>query len=315
MYILIVACLFGLYYFQDSSQTKSVDWTEFEAAAKSGEISKIEVIPESGIAIGVLTKEGAKKQKMHDDIQGPDSEKRLKTTIPGTNKIQDKIDGWNEQLIAEGKPEISVKYEKGSDLMKFFWYFGPIILIAFFIVYMQRRMTGGSGGGGGIFNVGKSKARIFDKDNGTDVTFKDVAGLAEAKVEIEEIVEFLKNPQRYTELGAKIPKGALLVGPPGTGKTLLAKAVAGEAGVPFLSLSGSDFVEMFVGVGAARVRDLFKQAKDKAPCIVFIDEIDAVGRARGKNPNMGSNDERENTLHQLLTELDGFGSNNGVIVL
>lgn len=315
MYILIVACLFGLYYFQDSSQTKSVDWTEFESAAKSGEITKIEVVPESGIAIGVLTKEGAKKQKMHDETGVPDSEKRLKTTIPSTNKIQDKIDAWNEQLVAEGRPEISVKYEKGSDLMKLFWYFGPILILVFFFVYMQRRMTGGSGGGGGIFNVGKSKARIFDKDNGTDVTFKDVAGLAEAKVEIEEIVEFLKNPQRYTELGAKIPKGALLVGPPGTGKTLLAKAVAGEAGVPFLSLSGSDFVEMFVGVGAARVRDLFKQAKDKAPCIVFIDEIDAVGRARGKNPNMGSNDERENTLNQMLTEMDGFGSNNGVIVL
>ncbi len=315
MYILIVACLFGLYYFQDSSQTKSVDWTEFEDAAKAGEISKIEVVPESGIAIGILTKEGAKKQNMHDDLQGPDAEKRLKTNIPSTNKIQDKIDAWNEQLSAEGKPEVTVKYEKGSDLMKFFWYFGPFILIAFFIFYMQRRMTGSGGGGGGIFNVGKSKARIFDKDNKTDVTFKDVAGLAEAKVEIEEIVEFLKNPQRYTELGAKIPRGALLVGPPGTGKTLLAKAVAGEAGVPFLSLSGSDFVEMFVGVGAARVRDLFKQAKDKAPCIVFIDEIDAVGRARGKNPNMGSNDERENTLNQMLTEMDGFGSNNGVIVL
>ena len=273
------------------------------------------MVSESGIAIGVLTKEGAKKQKMHDDIEGANTEKRLRTTIPSTNKIQDKIDSWNEQLLAEGRPEIAVKYEKGNDLMKFFWFFGPILLMIFFFVYMSRRMGGGSGGGGGIFNVGKSKARIFDKDNSTDVTFKDVAGLAEAKVEIEEIVEFLKNPQRYTELGAKIPKGALLVGPPGTGKTLLAKAVAGEAGVPFLSLSGSDFVEMFVGVGAARVRDLFKQAKDKAPCIVFIDEIDAVGRARGKNPNMGSNDERENTLNQMLTEMDGFGSNNGVIVL
>ena len=177
-------------------------------------------------------------------------------------------------------------------------------------------MNGGAGGGGGIFNVGKSKPKVFDKNNANNnVTFKDVAGLAEAKVEIQEIVDFLKNPVRYTELGAKIPKGALLVGPPGTGKTLLAKAVAGEAGVPFLSMSGSDFVEMFVGVGAARVRDLFKQAKEKAPCIVFIDEIDAVGRARGKNPNMGSNDERENTLNQMLTEMDGFGTNNGVIIL
>lgn len=316
MYLLIIACLFGLYYFQDSSQIKSVDWTEFEDAAKAGDFSKIEVITENGTAMGVLTKDGEKRQGMKEDnSQGPDSDKKLKTYIPSSNKIQDKIDAWNEQLSAEGKPEISVKYEKGSDFMKLFWAFGPILLFVFLMVYLSRRMSGGPGGGGGIFSVGKSKARIFDKDNGTAVTFKDVAGLAEAKVEIEEIVEFLKNPQRYTELGAKIPRGALLVGPPGTGKTLLAKAVAGEAGVPFLSLSGSDFVEMFVGVGAARVRDLFKQAKDKAPCIVFIDEIDAVGRARGKNPNMGSNDERENTLNQMLTEMDGFGSNNGVIIL
>ena len=170
-------------------------------------------------------------------------------------------------------------------------------------------------GSGGVFNVGKSKAKLFDKDNNTNVTFKDVAGLQEAKTEVAEIVAFLKNPQIYTELGGKIPKGALLVGPPGTGKTLLAKAVAGEANVPFFSLSGSDFVEMFVGVGASRVRDLFRQAKEKAPCIVFIDEIDAVGRARGKNPNMGANDERESTLNQLLTEMDGFGTNSGVIIL
>ena len=177
-------------------------------------------------------------------------------------------------------------------------------------------MSGGKdGGSGGVFNVGKSKAQLFDKDGSIKVTFKDVAGLSEAKTEVEEIVEFLKSPQTYTDLGGKIPKGALLVGPPGTGKTLLAKAVAGEANVPFFSLSGSDFVEMFVGVGASRVRDLFRQAKEKAPCIVFIDEIDAVGRARGKNPNMGSNDERENTLNQLLTEMDGFGSNSGVIIL
>ena len=315
MYILIAACLFGLYYVQDGGQTKSVDWSEFEEAAKAGDFTKIEVVSESGTAVGILNKTGQKRQGMNDDsYQGPDSEKRMKTIIPSSNKIQDKIDAWNEQLAAEGKPEITVKYERGSDFMKLFWAFGPILLFVFLMVYLSRRMSGGAGGNG-IFNVGKSKARIFDKDNGTDVTFKDVAGLAEAKVEIEEIVEFLKNPQRYTELGAKIPRGALLVGPPGTGKTLLAKAVAGEAGVPFLSLSGSDFVEMFVGVGAARVRDLFKQAKDKAPCIVFIDEIDAVGRARGKNPNMGSNDERENTLNQMLTEMDGFGSNNGVIIL
>ena len=176
-------------------------------------------------------------------------------------------------------------------------------------------MTNRDGGAGGVFSVGKSKAQVFDKDNAMKVTFQDVAGLSEAKTEIEEIVEFLKNPQRYTNLGGKIPKGALLVGPPGTGKTLLAKAVAGEANVPFFSMSGSDFVEMFVGVGASRVRDLFQKAKEKAPCIVFIDEIDAVGRARGKNPNMGSNDERENTLNQLLTEMDGFGTNSGVIIL
>ncbi|MEA3461257.1 MAG: ATP-dependent zinc metalloprotease FtsH, partial [Bacteroidota bacterium] len=192
----------------------------------------------------------------------------------------------------------------------------PFLLIMGIWIYMLRRMGGGGGGGGGnIFSVGKSRAQIFDKETSVKVDFHDVAGLEEAKVEIREIVEFLKNPKKFTELGGKIPKGALLVGPPGTGKTLLAKAVAGEASVPFFSMSGSDFVEMFVGVGASRVRDLFKQAKEKAPCIVFIDEIDAVGRARGRNPNFGSNDERENTLNQLLTEMDGFASNSGVIIL
>lgn len=313
MYALIVMSLLALYYFQDGSQSKEVDWTDFEHAALAGDIDKIVVTPTEGIAEGVLTTQGAKNQKF-DMSPTYGGDKKLVTTIPSTDKIQEKLDAWNVALQKEGKPAIKVNYEKGSDLMKFIWYFGPIILIVVFMVYMSKRMAGG-GGGGGIFNVGKSKAMVFDKDNGTNVTFDDVAGLSEAKVEIEEIVEFLKNPQRYTDLGAKIPKGALLVGPPGTGKTLLAKAVAGEASVPFLSMSGSDFVEMFVGVGAARVRDLFKQAKDKAPCIVFIDEIDAVGRARGRNPNMGSNDERENTLNQMLTEMDGFQSNNGVICL
>ncbi len=315
MYGIILLSLFALFYFQDASQVKDVDWTEFEKSAVSGDIKKILVFSETNTAEGFVTEQGVKKYDFKEDDRFTNGDNRkIKTTIPSSDKIQEKIDAWNSQLQAEGKPEITVTYEKGSDLMKVIWYFGPILLLVLFMVYMSKRMSGGSGGGG-IFNVGKSRATVFDKDNGTSVTFKDVAGLAEAKVEIEEIVEFLKNPQKYTELGAKIPKGALLVGPPGTGKTLLAKAVAGEANVPFLSMSGSDFVEMFVGVGAARVRDLFKQAKEKAPCIVFIDEIDAVGRARGKNPSMGSNDERENTLNQMLTEMDGFGSNNGVIIL
>lgn len=197
------------------------------------------------------------------------------------------------------------------------WLLFPLLLIAMWLIFLRpmRNMGGGAGGGGGIFNVGKSQAKLYEKENNVKVTFKDVAGLEEAKVEVMEIVDFLKNPKKYTALGGKIPTGALLVGPPGTGKTLLAKAVAGEAEVPFFSLSGSDFVEMFVGVGASRVRDLFRQAKEKAPCIVFIDEIDAVGRARSKNTGFSSNDERENTLNQLLAEMDGFGSNSGVIIL
>lgn len=315
IYAILIIALLAMYYFQDGSQVKSVSWTNFEKAAQSGDIDKIYVFSESGVAEGIMTEQGeANKEYGFDSNSTLNDTKKIKAEIPSTDKIQDKVDQWNSALAAEGKAPIQITYEKGSDLMKIFWYFGPVLLIVLFWVFMSRRMSGGSGGGG-IFNVGKSKAMVFDKNNGTNVTFKDVAGLAEAKVEIEEIVEFLKNPQKYTELGAKIPRGALLVGPPGTGKTLLAKAVAGEANVPFLSMSGSDFVEMFVGVGAARVRDLFKQAKEKAPCIVFIDEIDAVGRARGKNPSMGSNDERENTLNQMLTEMDGFQSNNGVICL
>ncbi len=211
-------------------------------------------------------------------------------------------------------PEYKEEKNWAGDLL---WTIGPFVLIILLWWWIFRRMSrGGAGGGaGGIFNVGKSQAKIFDKDQRVSTNFKDVAGLAEAKQEVEEIVEFLKSPAKYTKLGGKIPKGALLVGPPGTGKTLLAKAVAGEANVPFFSMSGSDFVEMFVGVGASRVRDLFKQAKEKAPCIVFIDEIDAIGRARGRNPTFGSYDERENTLNQLLTEMDGFDTNSGVIIL
>jgi ATP-dependent metalloprotease FtsH len=210
-------------------------------------------------------------------------------------------------------PEYVTKKNYFADILG--WLILPALLIVVWLFMMRRMAGGGSGGAGGIFSVGKSRAQIFDKDTNVKINFSDVAGLEEAKTEVMEIVDFLKNPKKYTQLGGKIPKGALLIGPPGTGKTLLAKAVAGEANVPFFSLSGSDFVEMFVGVGASRVRDLFKQAKEKAPCIVFIDEIDAVGRARGRNVNFGSNDERENTLNQLLTEMDGFGTNMGVIIL
>jgi len=231
------------------------------------------------------------------------------------------LDKFDEALaVAEAEQEISipVDYETRTDILgNFFSFIWPLLLLVAIWIFIFRRMggQGGAGGAGNIFSVGKSKAKVFDKEASINVNFKDVAGLVEAKQELEEIVEFLRRPEKYTELGGKIPKGALLVGPPGTGKTLLAKAVAGEANVPFFSMSGSDFVEMFVGVGASRVRDLFKKAKEKSPCIVFIDEIDAIGRARGKSPNMGSNDERENTLNQLLTEMDGFGTNSGVIIL
>ena len=235
--------------------------------------------------------------------------------FPSADKLEDFISEQQEQKHFSGE----IEYRQGDDdFMHFFWSFGPLILIVFFWIFLMRRMGGSSGDGGGpmgIFNVGKSRARLVEKDEDNKVTFADVAGQEGAKLEVQEIVEFLKNPTRYTELGGKIPKGALLVGPPGTGKTLLAKAVAGEADVPFFSMSGSDFVEMFVGVGASRVRDLFRQAKEKAPCIIFIDEIDAVGRARSRGMQVGANDERESTLNQLLTEMDGFGTNSGVIIM
>jgi cell division protease FtsH len=227
-------------------------------------------------------------------------------------------DAQKEANIPKNEWIYPTREERKDIIGELFTWLLPLAILVVIWLIIFRRMSGaggGSGGPGNIFNVGKSKAKIFDKDTSVKVDFKDVAGLEEAKLEVMEIVEFLKKPKKYTELGGKIPKGALLVGPPGTGKTLLAKAVAGEANVPFFSMSGSDFVEMFVGVGASRVRDLFKQAKEKAPCIVFIDEIDAIGRARGRNPNFGANDERENTLNQLLTEMDGFASNSGVIIL
>lgn len=314
MYLAFGVILVFIFMTGDSDVTKEVDWTTFVKAVEKGGMERIVVYGNANEVEGFMSDSLAKKELGPQEVktmEAAHSKAKLKTRVASADKISDKIDEWTQKGVFKGE----VKYENATDYSTWVWAFGPILLLVFFYFLMMRRMGGGGAGGGGIFNVGKSKAQLFDKDNKDKVTFEDVAGLAEAKVEIAEIVDFLRNPQRYTELGGKIPKGALLVGPPGTGKTLLAKAVAGEANVPFFSMSGSDFVEMFVGVGASRVRDLFRQAKEKAPCIVFIDEIDAVGRARGRNANMGSNDERENTLNQLLTEMDGFGTNSGVIIL
>lgn len=312
MYAIVFLVLIGIYYLDENSITKEVSYSEFEKYVTEGGVKQIVVYTNKNEAEAVISDSlAAKIFSPSQYTEGSHQEVKIVTAIPSADKLQDKIDQWQKDGVFNGK----FSFEKGSDYSAMFWSFAPILLLIVFWFVIMKRMSGKDGGGGGVFSVGKSKAQIFDKDGSIQVTFKDVAGLSEAKTEIEEIVEFLKNPRRYTDLGGKIPKGALLVGPPGTGKTLLAKAVAGEANVPFFSMSGSDFVEMFVGVGASRVRDLFRQAKEKAPCIVFIDEIDAVGRARGRNPNMGANDERENTLNQLLTEMDGFGSNSGVIIL
>ena len=314
MYAIVFLFLFGIYYLDDNSVTRSVSYSEFENyIVRDHGIRKIVVFSDKREAEGFLTDSLARELFKDDRLgNGQGTVAKIVTDIPSADKFDGKIDQWR----AEGAFTGEVKYERSSQFSSFLWSLAPIVILGVAWIWIMRRMSGGgTGSGGGVFSVGKSKAMLFDKNNAGKVTFKDVAGLSEAKTEIEEIVEFLKNPGRYTDLGGKIPKGALLVGPPGTGKTLLAKAVAGEANVPFFSMSGSDFVEMFVGVGASRVRDLFRQAKEKAPCIVFIDEIDAVGRARGRNANMGSNDERENTLNQLLTEMDGFGSNSGVIIL
>ncbi len=312
LYLVIIVILGGIYFVDnDNTVTKeNVEYNTFEQYVMSGGVTKIVVHTGEELRASAYLNDSLAKVVFKRQFT-PGQQPIVTTNIPSTDSFQNKIDQWQQDGYFHG----SVKYEKSSNVMSWIWSFGPFILLIAIWFIMMRRMTGKDGGSGGVFSVGKSKAQIFDKDGPIQVTFKDVAGLSEAKTEVEEIVEFLKNPKRYTDLGGKIPKGALLVGPPGTGKTLLAKAVAGEANVPFFSMSGSDFVEMFVGVGASRVRDLFRQAKEKAPCIVFIDEIDAVGRARGKNPNMGANDERENTLNQLLTEMDGFGSNSGVIIL
>jgi len=313
IYAIILAVLGGLFLWDSGfGESKTLSWDEFQRVARNGAFSQITVDRGDKTATGQLTKQAADSifaQK--SPVLGRQQQRveyTLTTEIPSVDRFSDFYD--QSGITAK----VTYK-ESRSGLLTLLINIAPFIIIIIFWNFMLRRSAGGGGmTGGGLFSIGKSKAQLYEKE-GNVVTFKDVAGLHEAKVEVEEIVHFLKNPAKYTQLGGKIPKGALLVGPPGTGKTLLAKAVAGEAHVPFFSLAGSDFVEMFVGVGASRVRDLFQKAKEKAPCIIFIDEIDAVGRARGKNNNLGGNDERENTLNQLLTEMDGFGTNSGIIVL
>ena len=312
LYMIIAMMLLGLYITNENSTgIKSVSYDEFQQYVRDGYMSKI--IGYDDNSVEAYIKPQYVKNVFQADSSKVGKNPMITTEAPSRESLGNFLQKEKDELHFDG----SINYEKKRNYFGVvLWQILPIAFLIGFWIFMSRRLSGGGGaGGGGIFNVGKSRAQLFEKGTPVKVTFKDVAGLADAKQEVEEIVEFLKEPQKYTDLGGKIPKGALLVGPPGTGKTLLAKAVAGEANVPFFSLAGSDFVEMFVGVGASRVRDLFRQAKEKAPCIVFIDEIDAVGRARAKAAAMGGNDERENTLNQLLTEMDGFGSNSGVIIL
>ena len=306
---------FGYLLFKDDGSDLSGEatYTEFKEYMEKGYVSNLVIFSNMNSMDMYIKADSAKYVFGDRAMAQPLIQPMLTVGVGSLDNLQEFIDQAEESGAFTGKVEYRKRSHTITDILISI---SPVVLIIVFWIIITRRMGGGgAGGGGGVFSVGKSKARVYEKGKSDRVTFKDVAGQAEAKTEVEEIVEFLKNPKKYTDLGGKIPKGALLVGPPGTGKTLLAKAVAGEADVPFFSLSGSDFVEMFVGVGASRVRDLFRQAKEKAPCIIFIDEIDAVGRARGKNPAMGGNDERESTLNQLLTEMDGFGTNSGVIIL
>ena len=312
LYMIILMMIVGLYFTNENgAATKEIPYNEIQQYVKNGYISRVVGYDDNSVEAYIKSQYVANVFRADSSRVGKNP--LIITEAPSREVLAEFLQKERDEQHFDG----SDSYEKKRNYLgAILWQILPFAFLIGFWIYLSRRFSGGGGGmGGGIFNVGKSKAQLFEKGSNIKITFKDVAGLAEAKQEVEEIVEFLKQPQKYTELGGKIPKGALLVGPPGTGKTLLAKAVAGEANVPFFSLAGSDFVEMFVGVGASRVRDLFRQAKEKAPCIVFIDEIDAVGRARSKAAAMGGNDERENTLNQLLTEMDGFGSNSGVIIL
>ncbi len=315
IYIIVIAVLIGLYMTggtQNESSQKEAAYSKFKDMVRGGYAKKIVINRNEG-ELQLYIKPDSVRAIFGKGLDQLGKDPYIAVGIGSIEQLEKFIDEAREAQQFTG--EYSYDNKKGNEFLNMLLYnLLPIILIVGVWIFFMRRM-GGGGGGGGIFSVGKSRAKMYENGGNLNITFKDVAGQAGAKQEMQEIVDFLKNPQKYTELGGKIPKGALLVGPPGTGKTLMAKAVAGEAGVPFFSMSGSDFVEMFVGVGASRVRDLFQQAKTKAPCIIFIDEIDAVGRARSKNPAMGGNDERENTLNALLTEMDGFGTNSGIITL
>jgi cell division protease FtsH len=320
IYLIFTGALFYLISTNSGSNPKNTQWFEVkEKMIPQGDVEKITFISNLHKAEVFIKKDSLSKYvNKYFSGKAPKSGPHFIFQVSENFNPEEEFEKARLQLPVDNRFTFNTEERKDYLGTILEWLLFPMLMfgLLWFLMFrpMQKGM-GGNGGGGGIFNVGKSQAKLYEKDNNVRVTFKDVAGLEEAKVEVMEIVDFLKNPQKYTALGGKIPKGALLVGPPGTGKTLLAKAVAGEANVPFFSISGSDFVEMFVGVGASRVRDLFKQAKEKAPCIVFIDEIDAVGRARSKNVGFSSNDERENTLNQLLTEMDGFGTNSGVIIL
>lgn len=316
IYLIITLIFIGYLSFFYTGESTETQWKDLKVMLSSGDVNRLVMVNKEYVEI-YLKPEAVSKYVNDESKQMKKAVRDVPQFIFQISSVEDF--GEDIRAAQENIPEDQkVYYESqkrknwASDII---WFIAPLILLVILMSIMFKRVGGAGGAGGQIFNIGKSQAQLFDKNTSVSITFKDVAGLEEAKVEVMEVVDFLKNPKKYTDLGGKIPKGVLLVGPPGTGKTLLARAVAGEAKVPFFSLSGSDFVEMFVGVGASRVRDLFKQAKDKAPCIVFIDEIDAIGRARGKNLATGANDERENTLNQLLTEMDGFSSNSGVIIM
>ncbi|HEX3383552.1 MAG TPA: ATP-dependent metallopeptidase FtsH/Yme1/Tma family protein, partial [Mucilaginibacter sp.] len=326
LYAVVIMILLGVGYFSNTSSSRPTTYQDFEAnMLKQHDVKKLEVYKNGDLVnVNVYIKDSSLSKPQYQEVRDQHDVMGKQSGGPQYTFTYASYETLNQALAAAEKDftdadKPPIDYTQHENILTNVLFQGVIMVLLFAAVwiFIMRRMSGGSGGGPGgqIFNIGKSKATLFDKEAQVTVTFNDVAGLEEAKQEVMEIVDFLKNPKKYTNLGGKIPKGALLIGSPGTGKTLLAKAVAGEAQVPFFSLSGSDFVEMFVGVGASRVRDLFRQAKDKAPCIIFIDEIDAIGRARGKNNIVGGNDERENTLNQLLVEMDGFGTDSGIIIL